>query len=330
MTAAMPSASSSNGQVRAEVTPDRGSGLIIESRSRCERNGLNPGHILFKRVSDAELAQRIQRNRRLLDTAVAHLKWVAAATVGLPYVVYLTDQDGIVLHSIFSDAEVARLGGIEPGLDRSEETIGTNGAGTAIAANRPVAVIRHEHYAHLLRGWTSAAAPIRGKGGSIVGAIDAATSSHADNGERIVLVAYTAHEIELELANGQIGGIRKEDPVRIAEVSTERLRLHALRDAALRNRERALAMAAHEIRNPLNLLGLLLHSLFDSARQEDERDVVSSSSRLRTLQKALATTHKIARLINDFADITLSSAGKLQLQRSDADLMAIIRESDRP
>jgi signal transduction histidine kinase len=74
------------------------------------------------------------------------------------------------------------------------------------------------------------------------------------------------------------------------------------------------------------LLDLLLHSLLDAARQDDEREVASSGSRLRTLQKALATTHKIARLINDFADVTLSSEGKLQLQRSDADLMRIIRE----
>ena len=48
----------------------------------------------------------------------------------------------------------AEAWGVRPGHDWSEAAMGTNGAGTAIAAGQPVAVVGGEHYQQAFHGAT--------------------------------------------------------------------------------------------------------------------------------------------------------------------------------
>jgi len=325
MTVAIRNVATVSDEVDPDNSSDTSSEIIVQSRLRCEQSGLDRGITSFRKISEEDLAQRIKRNRTLIDAASPHLKWIAAATVEARQVVCLTDCDGIVLQALFGDAESAP-DGFEPGSDRSEAAVGTNGAGTAIASGQPVGVVRREHYCRAFHEWTSVAAPIRAGDGSIVGAIDATVHKESDSAQRLTLVAFAASQVERELAGESAASARGSDSTRIAVAGAEALRLHKLRDAELRNRETALAMAAHEIRNPLNVFALQLHTLLDWAQRDSGEDVASSAVRIRILQKALASTHKIARLLNDVTDISLSSKGKLQLQRSETDLIGVIRE----
>ena len=51
--------------------------------------------------------------------------------------------------------------GLSPGVSWAEESAGTNGPGTALAARKPVEVFAGEHYVSAWQAWSSAAAPIR-------------------------------------------------------------------------------------------------------------------------------------------------------------------------
>lgn len=57
------------------------------------------------------------------------------------------------------------------GFDFSEETMGTNGLGTALAEGRPVLISGSQHYNDLLSSLTCAATPVVAPGGSVVGSI---------------------------------------------------------------------------------------------------------------------------------------------------------------
>ena len=57
------------------------------------------------------------------------------------------------------------------GFDFSEETMGTNGLGTALAEGRPVLISGSQHYNDLLSSLTCAATPVLAPGGSVVGSI---------------------------------------------------------------------------------------------------------------------------------------------------------------
>ena len=76
------------------------------------------------------------------------------------------DGEGSML-SLDGDRSVAEALaeiGYRPGTSWSEESAGTNGAGTALAANKPIEVFATEHYVAAWQRWSSAAVPIRAPG----------------------------------------------------------------------------------------------------------------------------------------------------------------------
>ena len=76
--------------------------------------------------------------------------------------------------------------------------MGTNGAGTALVAARPVAVIGPEHFSTAFGNCTCTAAPVR-VDGQVIGAIDVSTSVTDATPDRLTVVAHAAFVIEREL-----------------------------------------------------------------------------------------------------------------------------------
>jgi two-component system OmpR family sensor kinase len=87
-----------------------------------------------------------------------------------------------------------------------------------------------------------------------------------------------------------------------------------------------LAVAAYEIRTPLNALRLQLQLAVDSLRGRTDLPREFAQHLTAELRRAIASTHQIGRLVDDFADISLTGAAKLRLQRRQLDLVALIRE----
>jgi PAS domain S-box-containing protein len=116
---------------------------------------------------------------------------------GVSHVAYLTDGDGIVLRALGDPTQIETLH-LSPGHDWSEATIGTNGAGTALVAARPVAVIGPEHFASSFENCTCTAAPVH-VDGRVIGAIDVSTSVADATPDRLALIAHVAFVIEHEL-----------------------------------------------------------------------------------------------------------------------------------
>jgi transcriptional regulator of acetoin/glycerol metabolism len=156
---------------------------ILESWKRCSDAGLGQAldnNISLRRVEPSELKVRLDGNQDLVNTAGPLLVGFSAALGTLRHVVYLTDRDEIVLFSV-GDRDSKLVYGLLPGFDWSEQTMGTNGAGTAIATNRPVAVIGPDHYQLPFRDATCLAAPIHSPRGELIGAVD--LSTHVNNAE---------------------------------------------------------------------------------------------------------------------------------------------------
>ncbi len=123
--------------------------IILESWERSRLAGVEacPEDVRFRRVSDADLARRLRDRAELIRLAEPHLEWLHWWLADIPHVVYLVDQDAIVLTSLGTDDATMRAQGLLPGYDWSERVMGTNGPGTALAVDQPVAVIGSEHYA---------------------------------------------------------------------------------------------------------------------------------------------------------------------------------------
>lgn len=172
--------------------------VILGSWERSQQAGVHPEVPAFHRIGPEELEARLCRNRALLALASPELGKLSSL-LPRPNAAYLTDPDGIVLHSVSSAPEMIELYGLAPGFDWSEKTMGTNGAGTALATGEPVAVIGCEHYCAAWHDAACMAAPLRSLDGGLLGAVD--ITIPAGDARPLVLaeVVRTAAEIEQRL-----------------------------------------------------------------------------------------------------------------------------------
>jgi transcriptional regulator of acetoin/glycerol metabolism len=156
----------------------------------------------MRRVDSNDLERRLAANPELVKLATPILNGFSKLLGSLQHVVYVTDRDGIVLHSTGNHALMLAYG-LLPGYDWSEAVMGTNGAGTALATNQAVAVIGPEHYQQPFHNTSCFAAPIHSAAGEIIGAIDLSTALENATAEHLAYVTRLADYIERRL-NGSV------------------------------------------------------------------------------------------------------------------------------
>jgi transcriptional regulator of acetoin/glycerol metabolism len=170
--------------------------VILESWHRSRDAGVQPkGPVLLRSVDALDLSRRLLKYKGLLEAAVQAIDEFSRSLVDIKHVIYMTDSDGIVLYSRGTDY-LMRAYGLRPGFDWSEQTMGTNGAGTALACNAAVAVIGPEHWTLPFHDASCFASPIRDDFGNAVAAVD--LSTHTDDGDAAHLgqVVALARDIE--------------------------------------------------------------------------------------------------------------------------------------
>ena len=178
--------------------------IIVRSWERSQAAGAKRHQApAFRRVSADELQQRQSANRTLLDVAAPHLHWLSRWFNDRAHVACLVDKDGIVLHAE-GDADAIARCRLAPGFDWSESQMGTNGAGTALAAGHPVAIIGCQHWSTSWKDATCLGSPILGRDGTPVGAIDMSMDVPEGDAERLVVTAHVAHTISQELARREV------------------------------------------------------------------------------------------------------------------------------
>ncbi len=118
---------------------------------------------------------------------------------GQPISLILTDPNGVVLTQSTGDNELRRhLESVElvPGFSYGEQSVGTNGIGTALEDGRATQVFGHEHYAEHLENLACAGVPIHHPiSGKKIGAIDLTCWYKDAGGLLLALARSTAEQI---------------------------------------------------------------------------------------------------------------------------------------
>ena len=180
------------GEVRIEgVVPD----LIVRSWRRSisiSADGANPAQRFTEVDTDSILCRAADP---VLDRWQTHL-----ADTGTS--LFLSDRAGAIVARRANDSSARRrLDDVHAaeGFDYSEESIGTNGLGTAIVEKRALLVAGSQHYNDALAQLACAAAPLCTPTGSVIGSISLAGPTESANPLMLSLTREIGQQIEERL-----------------------------------------------------------------------------------------------------------------------------------
>ncbi len=182
------------------IEPDQVRDTILASWWRSRRANVAADHIDLSYVRDPDLDTPLTRS------ALPVLRNLREHLDGQPISVILTDAAGVVLSRLAADHDLDRhLDSVQlaPGFSYAEESVGTNGIGTALEGGRPMHVFGHEHYAENLEDLACAGVPIHHPvSGKTVGAVDLTCWRKDADALLIALAKTTADQITQALLTG--------------------------------------------------------------------------------------------------------------------------------
>jgi two-component system sensor kinase FixL len=104
---------------------------------------------------------------------------------------------------------------------------------------------------------------------------------------------------------------------------TARIKLSQAQEA-IRLRDEFLSIASHELRTPLTPIQLQIDGALRAARRGGEQDLPIITRKLEALGNGI---HRLASLVNQLLDLSRITSGRLDLERSEVDLIALIHRS---
>ena len=119
--------------------------------------------------------------------------------------------------------------------------------------------------------------------------------------------------------NGPIFSVVLRDVTEQRRIATQNAQLLAKTEAAVRTRDEVLALVSHDLRNPVNAVKMLAGAIVRTQRTENLPDDVLEHAKVM-----LQAANQMDALIQDLLDVTRLEAGRINLERQNVDLIAII------
>lgn len=177
---------------------------ILESWRRSLKQGVDASVPVPRKVlDDNQLYLRRERNAALRKAASAAFKRLEPHLNEAKTILILADDQGVIIDAIGDDHVLDEGHDIhlEIGGDWNENSIGTNGIGTALLTGKPSYVHGAEHFVEGVQSWTCAGAPIHDPfTQTVIGVVDLSGPPQIFQQHNVALVLATAREIEIALA----------------------------------------------------------------------------------------------------------------------------------
>src|SRR4051795_38276 len=190
------------GALGAELPPQATAGLrptIVESWRRVAATGLDPTDLLPSIEAD-----RSETQERWLEHPLGTLRHVLVEQLQMwakesNSLVQVTDPSGLTLYlggPEWLKERAAEMNLVE-GARCAEAVNGTNGVGTALAADHPVQVFAFEHFSHHHREWVCSGSPVHDPvSGRLVGVLDLSSPWKIAHPRSLELVTASARMLE--------------------------------------------------------------------------------------------------------------------------------------
>ncbi|RKE38524.1 transcriptional regulator of acetoin/glycerol metabolism [Paraburkholderia sp. BL23I1N1] len=180
--------------------------VIAQAHARSLEVGLRASETPdFHPLCRPALRELVDRNQSLYTHALPVMETLHAQIVDTQSMVLLTDNHGVILHSLGDSdfVEKANRVALCPGVSWAEADRGTNAIGTALIDAQPTVVHAGEHFLHANRILTCSCAPIADPFGRTIGALDVSGDTRGFHKHTLALVRMSAQMIENHLFSNQ-------------------------------------------------------------------------------------------------------------------------------
>ena len=180
--------------------------VIAQAHARSLELGLRASETPdFHPLRRPALQELVERNQSLYLHALPVMETLHAQIVDTQSMVLLTDNHGVILHSLGDSdfIEKANRVALCPGVSWAEADRGTNAIGTALTDGQPTVVHAEEHFLHANRILTCSCAPIADPFGRTIGALDVSGDTRGFHKHTLALVRMSAQMIENHLFSNQ-------------------------------------------------------------------------------------------------------------------------------
>ncbi|NKJ46859.1 sigma-54-dependent Fis family transcriptional regulator [Burkholderia sp. SG-MS1] len=180
--------------------------FIAQAHARSLEIGLRASETPdFQPLRAPALRELVERNQSLYTHALPVMETLHAQIVDTQSMVLLTDNHGVILHSLGDSdfVEKANRVALCPGVSWAEADRGTNAIGTALVDRQPTVVHADEHFLHANRILTCSCAPIADPFGRTIGALDVSGDTRGFHKHTLALVRMSAQMIENHLFSNQ-------------------------------------------------------------------------------------------------------------------------------
>jgi len=180
--------------------------VIAQAHARSLELGLRASETPdFHPLRRPALRELVDRNQSLYTHALPVMETLHAQIVDTQSMVLLTDNHGVILHSLGDSdfVEKANRVALCPGVSWAEADRGTNAIGTALVDGQPTVVHAGEHFLHANRILTCSCAPIADPFGRTIGALDVSGDTRGFHKHTLALVRMSAQMIENHLFSNQ-------------------------------------------------------------------------------------------------------------------------------
>ncbi|TDN63917.1 sigma-54-dependent Fis family transcriptional regulator [Paraburkholderia sp. BL10I2N1] len=184
--------------------------VIAQAHARSLRVGLRESETPdFHPLRRPVLRELVERNHSLYTHALPVMETLHAQIVDTQSMVLLTDNHGVILHSLGDSdfVEKANRVALCPGVSWAEADRGTNAIGTALVDGQPTIVHADEHFLHANHILTCSCAPIVDPFGRTIGALDVSGDTRGFHKHTLALVRMSAQMIENHLFANQFADL---------------------------------------------------------------------------------------------------------------------------
>nr|WP_320023923.1 sigma-54-dependent Fis family transcriptional regulator [uncultured Acetobacterium sp.] len=176
--------------------------IIQRSWEYCQKTKKDINGGKGETIDACQLEQVLAENRELIKIAQPIMQNLYEIVLSSHFVLVLTDKNGVLLDTIGDEVVSMRASELRflKGTVWTNDAVGTNAIGLALAEDAPVHVVGAEHYCVSHHTWTCSATTIHNVKGEIIGVLNMSGESHKLHSHTLGIVVAAAYSIENELA----------------------------------------------------------------------------------------------------------------------------------